>query len=76
MVYGDFRDLLRRTASDKIFNIAKNTKYDGYQHGLASMVYKFFDKKSSGANTWVSVVIRANKSTFESEVMPKQQLAE
>ena len=30
---------------DKAFNIAKITKYDGYQHGLASMVYKFFDKK-------------------------------
>ena len=32
--------------SDKAFNIAKNPKYDGYQKGLASMVYKFFDKKS------------------------------
>ena len=51
MAYGDFKDLARRTASDKIlrdkaFNIAKNPKYDGYQRGLASMVYKFFDKKS------------------------------
>ena len=41
----------RRTASDKFlrdkaFNIAKNPKYDGYQRGLASMVYKYFDKKS------------------------------
>ena len=50
MAYGDFKDLTRRTASDKIlrdkaFNIAKNPKYDGYQRGLASMVYKFFDKK-------------------------------
>ena len=76
MVYGDFKDLSRRTAPDKIFNIAKNTKYAGYQHGLASMVHNFFDKKSSGANNWVSVVIRANKCAFESEVMPKQQLAE
>ena len=33
--------------SDKAFNIAKNPKYDGYQHGLASMVYKFFDKETS-----------------------------
>ena len=32
---------------DKAFNIAKDTKYDGYQRGLASMVYKFFDKKSA-----------------------------
>ena len=54
MVYGDFKDLARRTASDKVlrdkaFNIAKNPKYDGYQRGLASMVYKFFDKKSTGS---------------------------
>ena len=32
---------------DKAFNIAKNSKYGGYQRGLASMVYKFFDKKSA-----------------------------
>ena len=54
MAYGDFKDLNRRTAADKVlcdkaFNIAKNPKYDGYQRGLASMVYKFFDKKSSGS---------------------------
>ena len=47
MAYGDFKDLKRRTASDKIlrdkaFNIAKNPKYDGYQRRLASMVYNFF----------------------------------
>ena len=33
---------------DKAFNIAKNSKYDGYQSGLASMVYKLFDEKTSG----------------------------
>ena len=54
MAYGDFKYLARRTASDKVlsnkaFNIAKNPKYDGYQRGLASMVYKFFDKKSAGS---------------------------
>ena len=54
MAYGDFKDLKGRTASDKIlrdkaFNIAKNPKYDGYQRRLASMVYKFFDKKSTGS---------------------------
>ena len=55
MAYGHFKDLPRRTASDKIlhdkvFNIAKNPEHDGYQRGLVSMVYKFFDKKfSSGA---------------------------
>ena len=50
MAYGDFKDLTRRTASDKIlrdkvFNIAKNLKYDGYQRRLASMVYKILIKK-------------------------------
>ena len=50
MVYGDFKDLNRRTASDKIlrdntFNFAKNPKYDQHQRGIASIVYKFFDKK-------------------------------
>ena len=49
MAYGGFKDLTRRTASDKIlhdkaFNIAKNPKYYGYQRGIASVVYKFFDK--------------------------------
>ena len=53
MTYGDFKDLTRRTSSDKIlrdktFNIAKNPKYDAYQRGLASMVYNIFDKKTSG----------------------------
>ena len=52
IAYGDFKDLKRRTVSDKtlrdkVFNIAKNPKYDGYQRGLASMVYKFCDKKSA-----------------------------
>ena len=52
MVYVDFKDLARRTASDKFlkdkaFNIAENPKYDGYQRALASMVYKLFDKKSA-----------------------------
>ena len=50
MSYVDFKDLARRTSSDKLlsnkaFNIAKNPKYDGYQRDLASMIYKFFDKK-------------------------------
>ena len=54
MVYGNFKDLAKGTASDKIlrdkaFDIAKNPKYDGHQRSLASMVYKVFDKKSSGS---------------------------
>ena len=47
-----FKNLARRTASDKVlrdreFDIAKNLKYDGYQRGLASVVYNFFDLKSA-----------------------------
>ena len=68
MAYGDSRDLARRTASDNImrdkaFHIAKNPKCDGCQRGLASMIYKFFDKKTSGSST-------------ENENMSDQQLAE
>ena len=48
--YSDNKDLTKRTVADKIlknkaFDIAKDPKYDGYQRGLASMVYKFFDSK-------------------------------
>ena len=74
MTYGDFKDLNRRTAADvlrdKAFNIAKNPKYDGYQRGLASMVYKFFDKKTKGSG-----VILANKSAIKS-IPQNEQLAE
>ena len=68
MAYGDFKYLARRTASDKVlsnkaFNIAKNPKYDGYQRGLASMVYKFFDKNSK-------------ESSVNIEIKPSEQLAE
>ena len=53
MAYGNFKDLPKRTAADKVlrdkaFKIASDQKYDGYQRGLASMVYNFFDKKSQG----------------------------
>ena len=40
---------LEKACRDKVFKIASDQKYDGYQRGLASMVYKFFDKKSSGS---------------------------
>ena len=48
--YSDSKGLTKRTVADKIlknkaFDIAKDPKYDGYQRGLASMVYKFFDSK-------------------------------
>ena len=54
MAYGKSKDVVKRTQSDKVlwdkaFKIASNPKYDGNQRGLASMVYKFFDKKSSGS---------------------------
>ena len=68
MAYGDFKDLPRRTAADKVlrdkaFNIAKNPNYNGYQRGLASVVYNFFNKKLS-------------VSGVKSEIMPNQELAE
>ena len=64
MAHGDFKDLVKRTGSEKVlrdkaFNITKNIKYDGYQRGLASMIYKFFDKKSTSL---------ADKSTKGSSV--------
>ena len=68
MAYADLKDLTRRTASDKIlpdkaFSIAKNSKYDGCQRGLASMVYTFLEKKTS-------------VSGIRNENMSDQQLAE
>ena len=62
MTYADFKYLTRRTASDKIlrdkaFNIAKNPKYDGYQRGLASMVYKFLIK----SREVVVLIMKLNK---------------
>ena len=81
VAYGDFKDLARRTASDKVlrdkaFNIAKNPKYDGYQRGLASMVYKFFDKKSASF-LYKSVAsiggnMYANKSAFNNEKLAEE----
>ena len=67
MAYGKSKDLAKRTQSDKVlrdkaFKIASDPKYDGYQRGLVSMVYKFFDKKSSGSNVDSSL---ANKSATE-----------
>ena len=52
MAYGKSRDLIKRPQSDKVlkdkaFKIANNPNNDGYQRGLASMVYKFFNKKSA-----------------------------
>ena len=68
MVYGQFKDLLTRTAAEellhnKVFNIGRNSKYDGYQCGLAPLAYKFYNKKSFG-------------SSVKSEILSNQQLAE
>ena len=65
--YSNSKDLTKRTQSDnvlkeKAFKIAANPKYDGYQRGLASMVYKIFDKKSKGAG-------------IKNEIKENQQLA-
>ena len=54
MAYNKFKDLKKRTQSDivlkyKALKIASNPKYNGYQRGLSSMVYKIFDEKSKGA---------------------------
>ena len=55
MAYGKSKDLVKRIQSDKVlkdnaFKIASNPNYNGYQKGLASMVYKFFDKMSKGSS--------------------------
>ena len=68
MAYGDFKDLPRKTASDKIlrdkaFNIATNPKYDRYQRVLASIVYKYFYKKTAGG-------------AVKNEIKPNKELAE
>ena len=56
MAYGKSNYLVKRTQSDKVlrdkaFKIISDPKYDGYQRGLASMIYKFCDKRSSGKIT-------------------------
>ena len=73
MAYGDFKDLARITASDNLlrdkpFNIAKYPNYGGYQRGLASMVYNFFDEKSAGGGD----TTLANKSAFNNEKLAEE----
>ena len=76
MAYGDFKDLNGRTAADKIlrdkvFNIAENPKCDEYQCGLASMVYKFFDKNAA------SLVDKSTSGgTIKNEIISNKELAE
>ena len=68
MTNGDFKDLAIRAGADnvlrdKTFNIAKDPKYDGYQRGLASKVYKFFEKKTAGSGI---------KSTTQNEQLAEE----
>ena len=72
MAYEDFKDLVKRTIADKVlrdkaFKIPSDQKYDGYQRGLASMVYKFLDKKSQGTGRPSSSVslIANNKENIQ-----------
>ena len=70
--YSDSKYLTERTVADKIlknraFNIAKDPKCDGYQRGLASMVFKFFDKKTAGSDA---------KRVNSKLTLQNQQLAE
>ena len=81
ITYGDFKDLKRRTGSDKIlrnkaFNIAKNRKDDGYQRGLASMVYKFFDIKSAGGGIVNNNNNNNNDNDNDDDIKQNLQLAE
>ena len=68
MGYGDFKNLAKGTAAnkvlkDKAFIIAKDPKYHGYQRGLISIVYKFFDKKTAGSDI---------KSMPQNEQLPEE----
>ena len=68
MAYGNFKDVTRRTASDKIlpdkaFDMTKSLKQDGYQRGLVSVVYNSFNKKTSGG-------------AIKNEIMSNEELAE
>ena len=67
MAYGKSKDLAKKTQlvkvlRDKAFKISSDPKYDCYQRGLVSIVYRFFDKKSSGSGVDTSL---ANKSATE-----------
>ena len=70
MAYKDFKDLTRRTVSnkflrDKALNIVKNPKYDEYQKGFTSMVYKFSDKKSASGSGVDNNEIKQNLQLVE-----------
>ena len=80
---GDFKDLKRRANSDKVlrdkaFNIAKIPKYDGYQRGVAYMVYKFFNKKSASlTNKSISgsSIVNNDDNNNNNDIKQNHQLA-
>ena len=79
MAYGDFKELNRRTFSDKVFrdeafNIAKDPKYDGYQRGLSSIVYKFFDKKSTGSGRPLSSASKVANNNIKQNIKLAKEL--
>ena len=65
MAYGDFKDLKKRTAVDKVlrdkaFNIAKDPQYDRYQRGLASMVYNVLIKRLKAVVSYLQINLLLN----------------
>ena len=65
MPYGGFKDLTRRTASNKLlrnraFNFAKSLKYHGYQRRLTSMVFKFFIRNFQGEQSKMKIFLTKN----------------
>ena len=80
MAYGKSKDLVKRTQSDKVlrdkaFKIAHGPKYDDYWRGLASMLYKFFDKKSAPLNKSSGSGI-ANEPNYQWQISFINQLLE
>ena len=68
MACGKYKDLTKRTQSgkglrDKAFEIRSNPEYDGYQRGLSSIIFKFFDKKYAAGS---GVATLTNKSAIKS----------
>ena len=77
--YSDSKDLTKRTIADKIlknkaFDIAKDSKYDGYQRGLAFIVYKFFDSKVASPD---KTFVGSGAKRVDTKITPQnEQLAE
>ena len=83
MAYGKTKDFAKRTQSDivlrdKAFKTASDPKYDGYQRGLASMVYKVLDRKSSGSGVAnepkYQLANELHKTTNYSKIQKKKSL--